>query len=81
MRRQVTSEEKTKAIQKSVRRALREHALLGRSIPRTDGDKIVYISPRDIIAELKEFEVEDGQVIPEYAPFIHRDQSTTSKTD
>ena len=84
MRRDVSTEETTKAIQKSVRRALREHALLGRSVPFCEGEKgekIVYITPRDLIARLKKFEVEDGQVIPEYAPFIHGEQSPSAKKD
>lgn len=71
-----TTEEVTKSIQKAGRRAMREHALLGRSLPRVVDGKVTYITPREVIAMLKDFEVEDNQVIPEYAPFIHGPQPT-----
>ncbi|WP_020475403.1 hypothetical protein [Zavarzinella formosa] len=73
----LTIEDRTKAVQKAIRRAVREHALLGRSVPTWRDGKVVYISPRETIANLKEFEVEDGQIIPEYAPFIHGEQPAT----
>lgn len=74
MYRTMTQDEKLKAMQKSTRRTLREHALLGRSVPWWRDGKVVYVSPREVIATLKPFEEEDGQVIPEYAPFIHGEQ-------
>jgi hypothetical protein len=52
MRKNVTLEEKTRAIQAGVREALREHALLGRSVSIWRDGKVVMLSPAEILEEL-----------------------------
>jgi hypothetical protein len=52
MRKNVTLEEKTEAIQAGVRDALREHALLGRSVSIWRDGKIVTLTPPEILEEL-----------------------------
>jgi len=53
MRKNVTLEEKTEAIRSSVRSALREHALLGRSVCIWRDNKVVWLTPPEIFEELK----------------------------
>lgn len=53
MNRNVTLEEKTRAIQDAVRENLREHALLGRSVSIWRDGQIVILSPSEIFEELK----------------------------
>ena len=53
MRKNVTLEEKTQAIQAGVRDALREHALLGRSVSIWRDGKIVTLTPPEILEELR----------------------------
>jgi len=52
MRRDVSIEDRTRAIQRAVHSALREHALLGRSVSIWRDGKIVRLSPAEILAEL-----------------------------
>lgn len=52
MRKNVTLEEKTEAIKAGVRDALREHALLGRSVSIWRDGKIVTLTPPEILREL-----------------------------
>ena len=52
MRKDVSIEERTKAIQEGVRDALREHALLGRSVSIWRDGKIVWLTPAEILEEL-----------------------------
>jgi len=52
MRRDVSIEDRTRAIQKGVREALREHALLGYPVCVWRDGKVVWLSPDDILAKL-----------------------------
>ena len=62
MRKNVSIEERTKAIQEGVRDALREHALLGRSVSIWRDGKIVWLTPAEILEELRRAESTDGSV-------------------
>lgn len=53
MRKNVTLEEKTRAIQLAVHENLREHALLGRSVSISRDGKVVRLSPTEILEELR----------------------------
>jgi hypothetical protein len=53
MRKDVSIEERTRAIQEGVRDALREHALLGRSVSIWRDGKIVWLTPAEILEELR----------------------------
>jgi len=53
MRKNVTIEDRTRAIQKGVRDALRESALLGHSVCIWRDEKVVWLSPEEIFEELK----------------------------
>ena len=53
MRKNVTLEEKTEAIRSGVRAALREHALLGRSVCIWRDNQVVWLTPAEIFEELK----------------------------
>jgi len=52
MHKNVSIEERTKAIQEGVREVLREHALLGRSVSIWRDGKIVWLTPAEILEEL-----------------------------
>jgi hypothetical protein len=58
-----TIEETTAAIRTGVSVALREHALLGRSVPVERNGIIIWLSPKEILEVLKERE-EAKQVEP-----------------
>jgi hypothetical protein len=53
MRKNVTLEEKTRAIQRGVSDALREHALMGRSVCVWRDNKVVWLAPAEILEELR----------------------------
>jgi len=53
MHKNVSLEEKTRAIQLGVRDALREHALLGRSVSVWRDGKVVMLTPAEILEELR----------------------------
>jgi hypothetical protein len=58
MRENVTMAEKSRATQRGVRRALREHALLGRPVVVCRDGLVVELSPPEILAELRRQEEE-----------------------
>jgi hypothetical protein len=60
MRKNVSVEDRTRAIQEGVRHALLEHALLGRSVPISRDGKIVWLSPSEILEELRRSESANG---------------------
>jgi hypothetical protein len=60
MRKNVSIEERTKAIQEGVRDALREHALLGRSVSIWRDGKIVWLTPAEILEELRRTDPANG---------------------
>jgi hypothetical protein len=53
MRKDVSIEDRTRAIQRAVREAILEHALLGRSVPIWRDGKVVWLSPEEIFEELR----------------------------
>lgn len=53
MRKNVSLEDKTRAIQLAVRENLREHALLGRSVSIWRDGQIVRLTPAEILEELR----------------------------
>ena len=53
MRKNVSIEERTQAIQQGVREALREHALLGRPVCVWRDGKVVWLSPAETLEELR----------------------------
>jgi hypothetical protein len=53
MRRDVSIEERTDAIRKGVREALRESALLGHSVCVSRDGQIVWLTPAEILEELR----------------------------
>ena len=53
MRKNVTIEDRTRAIQRGVRDALREHALLGRSVSVWRDGQIVWLTPPEILEEIR----------------------------
>lgn len=55
-----TLEQKTDAVQRGVRRALREHALLGFSVPVMREGQLVRLSPQEILEEFGQQEQELG---------------------
>jgi hypothetical protein len=61
MRKNVSIEERTKAIQEGVRDALREHALLGRSVSIWRDGKIVWLTPAEIREELRRTDPSNGE--------------------
>jgi len=71
MRKDVSIEERTKAIQEGVRDALREHALLGRSVSIWRDGKIVWLTPAEIHEELRRAECPDATA--NGAPQDHHD--------
>lgn len=60
MRLDVPMTDKARAIQRGVRRALREHALLGRPVVVWRDNRVVELSPPEILAELRRQEEELG---------------------
>ena len=68
MRKNVTIEDRTRAIQKGVRDALREHALLGRSVCVWRDDKVVWLTPPEILEELRRNAAESDNVIKNGSP-------------
>lgn len=62
MRKDISLEDRTRAIQRGAREALREHALLGRSVSVWRDGKIVRLCPAEIFEELRRTgsDVEDG---------------------
>ena len=62
MRKNVSIEDRTKAIQEGVRDALREHALLGRSVSIWRDGKIIWLTPAEILEELRRAESPNGGV-------------------
>jgi hypothetical protein len=64
MRKNVTVEEKTRAIQGAVREAIREHALLGRPVCVWRDDKVVWSSPEEVLAEVGRSEAEFVTMTP-----------------
>jgi hypothetical protein len=60
MRKNVSLEEKTRAIQLAVRENLREHALLGRSVSIWRDGQIVRLSPAEILEELRRTDPANG---------------------
>ena len=60
MRKNVSLEEKTRAIQLAVRENLREHALLGRSVSIWRDCQIVRLSPAEILEELRRTDPANG---------------------
>jgi hypothetical protein len=53
MRRDVSALDRLRAVQRGVREALREHALLGHSVSVWRDGRIVRLSPAEILAELE----------------------------
>ena len=53
MRKDVSVEDRTRAIQRAIREAILEHALLGRSICVWCEQKVVWLSPEEIFEELR----------------------------
>ena len=51
MRKNVSIEDRTRAIQRGVREALRESALLGHSVCVSRDGKIVWLSPEEVLAK------------------------------
>ena len=68
MRKNVSVEDRTRAIQRGVREALREHALLGRSVCVWRDDKVVWLSPPEILEELRRNAAESDNVIKNGSP-------------
>lgn len=60
MRKNVSLEDKTRAIQLAVRENLREHALLGRSVSIWRDGEIVRLTPAEILEELRRTESANG---------------------
>ena len=60
MRKNVSLEEKTRAIQLAVRENLREHALLGRSVSIWRDGQIVRLTPAEILEELRRTDPANG---------------------
>jgi hypothetical protein len=58
MRKDVSVEDRTRAIQKGVREALRESALLGHSVCVWRDGKVVWLTPAEILAKL------NGEPVP-----------------
>lgn len=58
MREHVTLEECQRAVQRAVRRAQREHALLGRPICIWRDGHVVWLSPEETLADLRRREAE-----------------------
>jgi hypothetical protein len=53
MRKDVTVEDRTRAIRRAVREAVLEHALLGHSVSVWRDGKVVWLSPEEIFEELR----------------------------
>ena len=53
MRKNVTNEDRTRAIKLGVREALREHALLGRPVCVWQNEQVVWLSPAETLEELR----------------------------
>ena len=68
MRKNVTVEDRTRAIKKGVRDALRESALLGHSVCVSRDGKIVWLSPPEILEELRRNAAESDNVIKNGSP-------------
>ena len=60
MRINVSVEERTRAIPEGVRDALREHALLGHSVCIWRGEQVVWLSPAEILEELRRTDPANG---------------------
>ncbi len=60
MKTEATVDGVTQAIQAGVRDALREHALMGRSVSIWRDGRIVQLSPPEIFEELKKQELSNG---------------------
>lgn len=52
MRKNVSIEDRTRAIQKGVRQALREHALLGHPVCVWRDGQVVWLSPEEVLAKV-----------------------------
>jgi hypothetical protein len=62
MRKNVSIQDRTKAIQRGVRDALRESALLGHSVCVSRGGKIVWLSPEEVLKKFGRAEPANGSV-------------------
>ena len=60
MRKNVSIEDRTRAIQEGVRDALREHELLGHSVCVWRDEKVVWLSPAEILEELRRTDPANG---------------------
>jgi hypothetical protein len=60
MRRNVSVDDRTRAIQSAVRDALREHALLGHPICIWQDGQVVWLSPEETLEELRRTAPETG---------------------
>ena len=58
----IKSEGATRAIREGVRDALREHALMGRSVSIWRDGRIVQLTPPEIFEELKKQELSNGHL-------------------
>ena len=56
MRKNVSLEDRTQAIKKGVRDALRESALLGHSVCVWRDGKVVWLSPEEVLAKIRRTE-------------------------
>jgi hypothetical protein len=62
MRKNVSLEDRTKAIQRGVRDALRESALLGHPVCVSRDGKIVWLSPEEVLEKFGRAEPSNGSV-------------------
>jgi hypothetical protein len=60
MHKDVSLEDRTKAIQQGVRDALLEHALLGRSVSIWRNEKVIWLTPPEILEELRRTDTANG---------------------
>jgi hypothetical protein len=60
MRKNISIEDRTRAIQRGVREALRESALLGHPVCVSKGGKIVWLSPEQVLEKFGRAEPLDG---------------------
>ena len=58
--RDVSIEDRTRAVQEGVRDALREHALLGNSVCIWRDEQVVWLTPAEILEELRRTDPANG---------------------
>jgi hypothetical protein len=61
MRKGVSIEDRTRAIQLAVREALREHAIHGESVCVSGDEKVVWLSPEEVLGKFCRTEAEYQQ--------------------